>query len=132
MATKNLIRTGASLMNRMFLSNPVLHQNPNTTRQVASHGFEITPQLFPSLSKFQISLNFPQNDAHSINRLSNEGFLHPCGLPSLGFFLPEGDSSSEPMFLIKRTFQPSILRRKRNHGFFARQPRVVGELLHEE
>ncbi|KAL6203214.1 hypothetical protein ACLB2K_026917 [Fragaria x ananassa] len=31
-------------------------------------------------------------------------------------------SSNEPMILFpKRTFQPSTIRRKRNHGFFARK-----------
>ncbi|XP_015576095.1 uncharacterized protein LOC8284710 [Ricinus communis] len=110
MATKTLIRTGASLMNRMI------------NRQILAHSLEITPQLFPSISKFQNSLHFPQNDTLSITRLSNEGFLHPSGLPSLRFFLPDGDSSSEPMLLFpKRTFQPSLIRRKRNHGFFARK-----------
>ncbi|KAL0010039.1 hypothetical protein SO802_005147 [Lithocarpus litseifolius] len=37
---------------------------------------------------------------------------------------PKGDvsSSNEPMILFpKRTFQPSTIRRKRNHGFFARK-----------
>ncbi|OAY53162.1 uncharacterized protein LOC110613020 [Manihot esculenta] len=121
MASKTLIRTGASLMNRMFLSNPILHQNANVNAQFVSHSFEITPQLFPTLSKLQTSIHLPQNDAHSVTRLSKEEFFHPCGLPSLRFFLPDGDSS-EPMLLFpKRTFQPSLIRRKRNHGFFARK-----------
>ncbi|KAB1218405.1 hypothetical protein CJ030_MR3G026285 [Morella rubra] len=39
-----------------------------------------------------------------------------------GTHLPTGDvSSNEPMLLFpKRTFQPSTIRRKRNHGFFSR------------
>ncbi|KAJ6942310.1 hypothetical protein NC652_008199 [Populus alba x Populus x berolinensis] len=33
-----------------------------------------------------------------------------------------GDSSTEPMLLFpKRTYQPSVIRRKRKHGFFARK-----------
>lgn len=36
-------------------------------------------------------------------------------------FLSAGNLSDEPMLLFpKRTFQPSTIRRKRNHGFFAR------------
>ncbi|KAJ4851633.1 hypothetical protein Tsubulata_028725 [Turnera subulata] len=123
MSSKTLIRTGSSLVSRLFLSNPILHQQkPNLGNQFVSHGREIiNPQLFPSLSRFQTSLDLPQNDTASISRLANQAFLHPFGLPSLPFFLPEGDSSDESMLLLpKRTFQPSTIRRKRNHGFFAR------------
>ncbi|BFG24248.1 hypothetical protein CerSpe_105220 [Prunus speciosa] len=123
MASKTLIRTGASLMNRI-LSLPLLHPNPNSNHQIVSHGLEITPKLFPSLSNFDTSFRLPQNDAESLKRVSSEGLVYPCGLPYLPFFLPDGDdsSSSEPMLLFpKRTFQPSTIRRKRNHGFFARK-----------
>ncbi|KAL5062737.1 hypothetical protein RYX36_024474 [Vicia faba] len=111
MASKSLIRNGVALLNRLSLSNSKSLLNSNHHQSY----------LFPSLSKLQ---NFPQNDAESVKSLiSNEGFLYPCGLPSLRFFLPNGDTSSdEPMILFpKRTFQPSIIRRKRNHGFFARK-----------
>ncbi|KAJ0007555.1 hypothetical protein Pint_28967 [Pistacia integerrima] len=113
MATKTLIRTGASLLNRLVSKSPLLHQ-PNTTHN---------PHVFPSLSKIQTSLHLPpQNDAFSLSKLSSQAFVHPSGLPSLEFFLPEGDSSSEPMLLFpKRTFQPSTIKRKRSHGFFARK-----------
>ncbi|XP_050285539.1 uncharacterized protein LOC126725077 isoform X2 [Quercus robur] len=127
MASKTLVRTGASLVNR-FLSNPFLLQspNPNTNQRIVSQGLDVTPKLFPSLSKFENSLHLPQyqNDAESIRKVASEGFVYPSGLPSLSFYLPEGDvsSSNEPMILFpKRTFQPSTIRRKRNHGFFARK-----------
>ncbi|KAM1060209.1 hypothetical protein TB1_024152 [Malus domestica] len=123
MASKTLIRTGASLINR-FLSKPLLHPNRSPNRHIVSHGLEITPKMFPSLSHFDTSLRLPQNDAESLRRVSSEGFLYPCGLPYLPFYLPDGgdSSSTEPMLLFpKRTFQPSTIRRKRNHGFFARK-----------
>ncbi|XP_030968501.1 uncharacterized protein LOC115988998 [Quercus lobata] len=127
MASKTLVRTGASLVNR-FLSNPFLRQSPspNTNQRIVSQGLDVTPKLFPSLSKFENSLHLPQyqNDAESIRKVASEGFVYPSGLPSLSFYLPEGDvsSSNEPMILFpKRTFQPSTIRRKRNHGFFARK-----------
>ncbi|KAB2611200.1 hypothetical protein D8674_019232 [Pyrus ussuriensis x Pyrus communis] len=123
MASKTLIRTGASLIKR-FLSKPLLPPNPNPNRHIVSHGLEITPKMFPSLSHFDTYLRLPQNDAESLRRVSSEGFLYPCGLPYLPFYLPDGDdsSSTEPMLLFpKRTFQPSTIRRKRNHGFFARK-----------
>ncbi|KAK0595270.1 hypothetical protein LWI29_005153 [Acer saccharum] len=114
MATKTLLRTGASLVNRL-VSNAFLHQkNPNPNS---------TSTIFPSLSNLQTHIRLPQNDTDSYSKLvSHQGFLYPSGLPSLEFFLPEGDSSNEPMLLFpKRTFQPSTIRRKRNHGFFARK-----------
>ncbi|XVF25152.1 hypothetical protein REPUB_Repub13aG0188900 [Reevesia pubescens] len=124
MATKALIRTGASLMNRL-LTNPILNPNPISNHRITNQAiFQIPPppQLFPSLSKPQNSVYLPQNDADSLSNVSFLGFLYPTGLPSLPFFLPDGDSSNEPMLLhTKRTFQPSTIKRKRNHGFFARK-----------
>ncbi|EXB29714.1 50S ribosomal protein L34 [Morus notabilis] len=123
MASKTLIRTGSSLINRLF-SNPILHQKTSSNSPIVSHGLDITPKLFPSLSDFQSPLHLHQNDAESVAKVAIEGFLYPSGLPSLRFFLPDGDDSfsKEPMLLFpKRTFQPSTIRRKRNHGFFARK-----------
>ncbi|KAF7814103.1 50S ribosomal protein L34 [Senna tora] len=122
MASKSLLRSGASILNR--LSHSFLHQTPHSNHQIVSHGLDITPKLFPSISKFPSSLQLPQSDAESLNKFSSGGVIYPCGLPSLRFFLPDGDASSseEPMLLFpKRTFQPSLIRRKRNHGFFARK-----------
>ncbi|GMH17595.1 hypothetical protein Nepgr_019436 [Nepenthes gracilis] len=57
-----------------------------------------------------------------LTRVNAEGLWNPCGQPSLEFFLPDGNDSSEPMILFpKRTYQPSTIRRKRTHGFFARK-----------
>ncbi|XVF74387.1 hypothetical protein PTKIN_Ptkin13bG0106500 [Pterospermum kingtungense] len=122
MATKSLIRNGALLMHRV-IANPLLNPNSSISNlRIANQGLQITPQLFPSLSKPNPSLHFPQNDADSVSKVSSLGFLYPTGLPSLRFFLPDGDTSSEPMLLFpKRTYQPSTIRRKRNHGFFARK-----------
>ncbi|XP_021903075.1 uncharacterized protein LOC110818484 [Carica papaya] len=122
MATKTLIKAGASLVNRVF-SSPILRvQTPKSNQHAVSQRLQITQPLFPSLSKLQPSPHLPQNDADSLSRLSSEGFLYPSGLPSLRFFLPDVDSSSEPMLLFpKRTYQPSTIRRKRTHGFFARK-----------
>ncbi|KAK7829553.1 hypothetical protein CFP56_029007 [Quercus suber] len=71
MASKTLVRTGASLVNR-FLSNPFLRlsPNPNPNQRIMSQGLDVTPKLFPSLSKFENSLHLPQyqNDAESIRK----------------------------------------------------------------
>ncbi|XP_022721545.1 39S ribosomal protein L34, mitochondrial-like isoform X1 [Durio zibethinus] len=121
MATKALVRTGASLMNRV-MANPVFNPHPISSNRILNQGFQITPQLLSSLSKQQPSLRLPQTDADFLSNVSSLGFLYPNGLPSLRFLLPDGDSSREPMLLFpKRTYQPSHIRRKRNHGFFARK-----------
>ncbi|KAK8503366.1 hypothetical protein V6N13_016621 [Hibiscus sabdariffa] len=121
MATKSLIRNGALLMNRVF-ANQFLNPNPITNHRVANQGLQITPRLFPSLSNPEPALHLAQNDVDSLSQVSSMGFLYPTGLPSLRFFLPDGDSSSEPMLCFpKRTYQPSTIKRKRNHGFFARK-----------
>ncbi|WZZ42458.1 hypothetical protein YC2023_038717 [Brassica napus] len=165
MAAKTLIRSGASLMNR-FLSKPttnLVQNNLRSFQQIAPQRQELPPCfLFPSLTNLQNSLNPRVNDTPTLQELTERGILHPSGLPSLEFFLPEAitpkvyddlisvllskdlifegnekvfllekrlkteplcvDPSSEPLLLFpKRTFQPSTIRRKRNHGFFARK-----------
>ncbi|XP_022997833.1 uncharacterized protein LOC111492674 [Cucurbita maxima] len=125
MASTLLVRTGNSLINRLRLNST--HQTsriwyPQTLSH--GHGAEVTPMLFPSLSKHQTAQHLQQNDTETVRKLESEGIFFPFGLPSLRFFLPDGDYSStqEPMLLFpKRTFQPSTIRRKRNHGFFARK-----------
>ncbi|KAJ4895969.1 Ribosomal protein L34 [Raphanus sativus] len=121
MAAKTLIRSGASLMNR-FLSKPttnLVQNNLRSFQQIApQRRQELPPCFFPSLTILQNSLS----ESATLQELTERGFLHPSGLPSLDFFLPEVDPSSEPLLLFpKRTFQPSTIRRKRNHGFFARK-----------
>ncbi|KVH97924.1 Ribosomal protein L34 [Cynara cardunculus var. scolymus] len=60
-------------------------------------------------------------DTETMAGVSLEAFLYPCGVPSLRLFLPDGeDSSSSKPLCIKRTYQPSTLRRKRVHGYLAR------------
>ncbi|KAF8096618.1 hypothetical protein N665_0305s0040 [Sinapis alba] len=124
MAAKTLIRSGASLMNR-FLSKPTTNLVKNNLRsfqQIAPQGQELPPYFPSSFSNLQSSLHSRPSDTLTLQELTERGFLHPSGLPSLEFFLPEVDPSSEPLLLFpKRTFQPSTIRRKRNHGFFARK-----------
>ncbi|KAF7134443.1 hypothetical protein RHSIM_Rhsim08G0234900 [Rhododendron simsii] len=126
MASKSVVRTGGSVISRL-LNNPMLRKQKSSSSSnhlIASSCFEIAPMISPaSLSKFQTSLRFPQTDDDTLKRISSDGFLYPCGLPSLRFFLPDwdGSSSGEPMLLFpKRTYQPSTLRRKRVHGFLVR------------
>ncbi|KAM0047189.1 putative ribosomal protein L34 [Helianthus debilis subsp. tardiflorus] len=91
MASKTLIRSGDSLMTRFM--HPVLYQSP--TQKIVPQIFDIQPKLFtpPSFSsilKLQNLVNLIQNDAETLKKVCSEGFLYPCGLPSLRFFLPAG------------------------------------------
>ncbi|CAN8270160.1 unnamed protein product [Cochlearia groenlandica] len=130
MAAKALIRSGASLMNRL-LSKPttttnIVQENLRSFQRIAPPQGQVQqnlpPCFFPSLSNLQSTIDSRRNDSVSLQEVSDRGFLYPSALPSLEFFLPEVDPSSEPLLLFpKRTFQPSTIRRKRNHGFFARK-----------
>ncbi|KAJ6389553.1 hypothetical protein OIU77_027804 [Salix suchowensis] len=122
MATKNLIRAGASLMNRLMISkNPVFHQNEISTHQT------LIPHLFPS----SVS-NFQQTDSLSITKLA-------AGKVKTSFILPVSplSNSSCPKethllslcscFLRGRTSLVSSGARENTGSLHARQPRVVGE-----
>eukprot|EP00262_Sarcandra_glabra_P015193 TRINITY_DN4621_c0_g1_i1.p1 TRINITY_DN4621_c0_g1~~TRINITY_DN4621_c0_g1_i1.p1 ORF type:complete len:155 (+),score=23.74 TRINITY_DN4621_c0_g1_i1:13-477(+) len=113
MSSKTLARSGAYFINRFF--NPFLppKSNPNPFLQKVS---ATSSNPSSSLHKFE--------DAETLKQVSDLGFSYPCGLPSLRFFLQDGENASwnKPMLLLpKRTYQPSHLKRKRTHGFFARK-----------
>ncbi|CAA0816181.1 Ribosomal protein L34 [Striga hermonthica] len=122
-SSKTLIRAGASLMTRFL--NQTAGTNPNhilCQRPQLVVPRTVSPSLFIPQSHKATPLH--QDDVEPLRKLSSEGFFYPSGLPYLPFFLPEVDesSSSMPMHLFpKRTYQPSNIRRKRTHGFFARK-----------
>lgn len=84
-SARTLIRTGISLATRLVKSPA---GTGSFFQQIASPTpLEIAPKLFPSLN----NLYLPQNDSQSLKKLSCEPLLYPCGLPSLPFFLPDGN-----------------------------------------
>ncbi|KAL2234803.1 UNVERIFIED_CONTAM: hypothetical protein Sindi_1212500 [Sesamum indicum] len=93
-SSKTLIRTGVSLMTRFLNRTP--HANPNP---IISQTPELIalPKLLPSLLIPQFDkatlVQFPQHqsEVELQRKLSSQGFLYPTGLPSLPFFLPEGN-----------------------------------------
>ncbi|KAA0051197.1 putative structural constituent of ribosome [Cucumis melo var. makuwa] len=93
-------------MNRLRLSSA--HQNNRIWGSQAlshGHGVEVTPMLFPSVSKHQIAHPLQQNDTESLRQLQSEGIFFPFGLPSLRFFLPDVTRASEMAAqLVLKTF----------------------------
>ncbi|XP_020080622.1 uncharacterized protein LOC109704271 isoform X1 [Ananas comosus] len=129
MSSKTLARTGASLINRLFLSNPIC--SPSMPKPFVLPAISSNRSWAPPFrAEFQIDRTpLPEvgGDAEAVRKLSSpEGFLFPCGLPSLRFFIEDvaghDGLPNEPLVLLpKRTYQPSHIKRKRTHGFLARK-----------
>ncbi|KAG1367638.1 hypothetical protein COCNU_14G001060 [Cocos nucifera] len=125
MASKTLARAGASLINRLRLSNPFHPPKPSSSLILPHIHSNRSAQSFPA--KFQAHWSPPTGgeDAETLKILvSPELISFPCGLPSLRFFIEDGNDAlvNEPLFLLpKRTYQPSHIKRKRTHGFLARK-----------
>ncbi|KAG6390586.1 hypothetical protein SASPL_148324 [Salvia splendens] len=96
-SSKSLIRAGASMSTR-FLSR-AFHTSPNpflSPKHELIGAAKLLPSLFiPQSQKMApfYSPPQPQNDVDSLRKLFSEGFLYPCGLPSLPFLLPEASAS---------------------------------------
>ncbi|KAJ0964579.1 hypothetical protein J5N97_025717 [Dioscorea zingiberensis] len=119
MSSKTLVRAGASLFSRIFRTNPLQSFNPRIPCDSC-----VRSTLLKSLVQSP-SLGGGVGDLETIKRVASaEGLSFPCGLPSLRFFIEDGDGAfpNEPLHLLpKRTYQPSHIRRKRTHGYLARK-----------
>ncbi|KAH7657523.1 D-amino-acid oxidase protein [Dioscorea alata] len=118
MSSKTLVRAGASFFSRLLQTNPLQGLNPRIHCDSS-----VRSALLKSLVQAP-SLGGGVGDLESIKRVASpEGLSFPCGLPSLRFFIEDGDSfTNEPICLLpKRTYQPSHIRRKRTHGYLARK-----------
>ena len=96
MASKTLIRAGASLIKGLS-NRSLLHQNTTPNHRILLSGsVGVTPKLFPSLAKPQPSLHLHETlDSQILKELAfdSQALFYPCGLPSLRFFLPDGTLS---------------------------------------
>ncbi|XP_008807117.1 uncharacterized protein LOC103719568 isoform X2 [Phoenix dactylifera] len=126
MASKTLARAGASLINRLRLSNPFHPLDPSSSLILPHIPSNPSAQSFPA--KFQTHWFPPVEGGENAEILkildSPERISFPCGLPSLRFFIEDGNDAlvNEPLLLLpKRTYQPSHIKRKRTHGFLARK-----------
>lgn len=93
-SSKTLFRAGASMatrfLNRAFHTSPTPLLSPKPELIAAR---KLLPSLFVPQFQKMAPFQFPQsqNDVDSLQKLNSEGFLYPSGLPSLPFFLPEGN-----------------------------------------
>ncbi|CAO2179509.1 unnamed protein product [Urochloa humidicola] len=115
-AAKTLVaRAGSSLLGRLFAS---------PSQQLLGAGL-------PPLARLQAHVPPPapaavdayEADAVARLTLTPGEISFPCGLPSLRFFIDDVENpvANEPLLLIKRTYQPSTIKRKRTHGFLTRK-----------
>ncbi|KAF8696683.1 hypothetical protein HU200_036306 [Digitaria exilis] len=114
-AAKTLVtRAGSSLLGRLLASpSPSLLRAGLPLARLQAH---VPPPPSARLDAY---------DAEAVARLTSVsgGISFPCGLPSLRFFIDDVEDpvANEPLLLIKRTYQPSTIKRKRTHGFLTRK-----------
>ncbi|MQL92236.1 hypothetical protein Taro_024860 [Colocasia esculenta] len=122
MSSKTLARAGASLLTRLLPAPRLTQSSANLAAKLSSNrpapsfltGFQVAPP----------AVRAGWDDLETMKLFASaEGMHFPCGLPSARFFWEDGEESlsDEPMLLLpKRTYQPSHVKRKRTHGYFAR------------
>ncbi|PAN30089.1 hypothetical protein PAHAL_5G272600 [Panicum hallii] len=111
-------RAGSSLIGRLLASS-----SPSTPLLRAG-----LPQLARLQAHAPLAPSVDAYEAEAVARLTSVPgeISFPCGLPSLRFFIDDGTAvenpvANEPLLLIKRTYQPSTIKRKRTHGFLTRK-----------
>ncbi|KAL8235287.1 hypothetical protein R6Q59_021387 [Mikania micrantha] len=120
MSSKTLIRTGVTTMIRIM--NPVLHQDP-IRKIVPQTTKSFAPAPFPSLLKLQNPINMIQHDEETFKKSCSEGFLYPCGLPSLRFFLPD---------VFSNDFMPEFGQKTRLNGRKCVYSGEVHKMIHHQ
>ncbi|KAG9455631.1 hypothetical protein H6P81_000139 [Aristolochia fimbriata] len=119
MASKSLLRAGASLVNRFINHASLRNANANL---FVKNSADLPLPFFAS--KIEPPRSLYEDESKVLERAALDGLNYPFGLPSLRFFIQddiENTPENSMLLLPKRTYQPSVIRRKRNHGFFARK-----------
>ncbi|KAF8671007.1 hypothetical protein HU200_050285 [Digitaria exilis] len=117
-AAKTLVTgAGSSLLGRLLVSpSPALLRAGLPLSRLQEHVAPPPPSPSARVDAYE---------AEAVARLTsfNGGISFPCGLPSLRFFIGDVEDpvANEPLLLIKRTYQPSTIKRKRTHGFLTRK-----------
>ena len=106
-----------SLTARRFISSSsYLSHNSNSSLSSVS--------LVSALSRFANILvpSIPSPTSLSLLSSSSKSYISPIAPLGLGKQIANtlSDALSDVIFQLKRTFQPSLIRRKRKHGFLAR------------
>lgn len=110
-----MARAGSSLLGRLLASpsQPLLRAGLPPLARLQPH---VPPPPAAAVDAYE---------AEAVARLTSVPceISFPCGLPSLRFFIDdvENPAANEPLLLIKRTYQPSTIKRKRTHGFLTRK-----------